>query len=92
MASSLVIGSARVNPYRFGLFNMLSGLAWVFIRCCVRCVTANIVTDGRLDSMPCSYLILILLIIIALAVGIGLKYRRASCQSQSDIVDKTPDK
>jgi membrane protein DedA with SNARE-associated domain len=92
MASPLIIGSARVNPYRFALFNTLSGLAWAFITCFIGYVVADMVMDGRLDSMPRSYLILILLIIAALVVGIGLKFRRASRQPPTDIADKTPDK
>jgi membrane protein DedA with SNARE-associated domain len=92
MASPLIIGSAHVNPYRFALFNTLSGLAWAFITCFIGYVVADMVMDGRLDSMPRSYLILILLIIIALVVGIGLKFRRANRQSPPDVPDQTPDK
>lgn len=77
MASPLIIGSAHINPYRFALYNTLSGLTWAFITCFVGYVVADMVMDGRLDSMPRAYLIAILLIIIALAVGIGMKFKKA---------------
>jgi membrane protein DedA with SNARE-associated domain len=81
MASPLIIGSARVNPYRFAFYNTLSGLTWAFITCFIGYVVADVIIDGRLDSMPYAHLIMILFVIIALAVGIGLKFRKASRSS-----------
>jgi membrane protein DedA with SNARE-associated domain len=87
MVSPLIIGSARVNPYRFAIYNTLSGLAWAFITCFIGYVVADVVMDGRLDSMPRGYLVMILFLIIALAIGIWLKFRKVS-KSSAEIPDK----
>ncbi|MDR1590995.1 MAG: VTT domain-containing protein [Puniceicoccales bacterium] len=87
MTSPLIIGSARVNPYRFAFYNTLSGLTWAFITCFVGYVVADVVIDGRLDSMPYVNLIVILFIIIALAIGIGIKFKKAN-RSTPDTPDK----
>ncbi|MDR0418413.1 MAG: DedA family protein [Puniceicoccales bacterium] len=87
MASPLIIGSARVNPYRFALYNTLSGMAWAFITCFIGYVVADVVMDGHLNSMPCTHLTMILFAILILAVGIGLKFRKAK-QSSPDAPNK----
>jgi membrane protein DedA with SNARE-associated domain len=87
MASPPIIGSARVNPYRFAFYNTLSGMTWAFITCFVGYVVADVVMDGHLDSMPCAHLIMILFVILILAVGIRLKFKKAK-QSPSDVPDK----
>jgi membrane protein DedA with SNARE-associated domain len=87
MASPLIIGSARVSPYRFAFYNTLSGLAWAFITCFIGYVIADVIMDGRLDSMSHAHLIMILLAVIVLAVGIGMKFRKVS-RSSSDISGK----
>ncbi|MDR1366959.1 MAG: DedA family protein [Puniceicoccales bacterium] len=87
MASPLIIGSARVNPYRFALYNTLSGMAWAFITCLIGYVVADVVMDGHLDSMPCAHLAMILFAILILAVGIWLKIKKAR-QSSPDAPDK----
>jgi membrane protein DedA with SNARE-associated domain len=81
MASPLIIGSARVNPYRFALYNTLSGLTWAFITCFIGYIVADVIMDGRLDSMPYAHLITILVVIIALVVGIRMKFKKANQSS-----------
>jgi membrane protein DedA with SNARE-associated domain len=87
MASPLIIGSARISPYRFALYNTLSGLAWAFITCFIGYVVADVIVDGRLDSMPYAHLIAILAVIIALAVGIRMKFKKIN-QPHPDTLDQ----
>jgi membrane protein DedA with SNARE-associated domain len=76
MASPLIIGSARVSPYRFALYNTLSGLTWAFITCFIGYVVADVIVDGRLDSMPYAHLVTVLVLIIALVVAIRMKFKK----------------
>ena len=50
--SPLIIGSAKIRPSRFIFFNILSGLCWAFIGCFLGYTIADVVADGKFDTMP----------------------------------------
>ncbi len=62
--SPLIIGSAKIKPRRFVIFNAFSGLCWASVGCFIGYVGADVVVDGKFDSMPAMLAIAILLGII----------------------------
>ncbi|MDR2075055.1 MAG: DedA family protein [Holosporales bacterium] len=73
--SPIVIGSAKVNPSRFSLYNTLSGLTWAIVSSFVGYIIADLVMDGKFDTMPTVLAITILIIIISGGVGLFFKQK-----------------
>ena len=73
--SPLIIGSAKIKPRRFVIFNACSGLCWASAGCFIGYVGADVVMDGRFDSMPAIAAITLLLAIIATAIYIIKRYK-----------------
>jgi membrane protein DedA with SNARE-associated domain len=78
MASPLIIGSARIKPYRFALYNTLSGLTWAFAVCFIGYAIADVLMDGHLDSMPPAFTIAVAIIITTLAIALWLRLKKAN--------------
>ena len=66
--SPLIIGSAKIKPRRFVTYNMLSGLCWAGTGCFIGYVGADVVMDGKFDSMPALVALSIILVIIAAVI------------------------
>jgi membrane protein DedA with SNARE-associated domain len=62
--SPLVIGSAKIRPARFVFFNILSGLCWALIGCFLGYTIADVVMDGKFDTLPAAITVLAIIIII----------------------------
>lgn len=73
--SPLIIGSAKIKPQRFVIFNILSGLCWASAGCFIGYVGADVVMDGKFDSMPAMLALSVLLLIVAAIVYLGRKIR-----------------
>lgn len=73
--SPLIIGSAKINPSRFLLFNILSGIIWAAVSCFIGYTIADLVIDGKFDS---GMSVITLTVVLALVAGfvIFLKKRR----------------
>ena len=63
--SPLIIGSAKIKPSRFVFFNILSGICWAFIGCFLGFTIADVVMDGKFDSMPAIIAISVLVAIVS---------------------------
>lgn len=65
--SPLIIGSAKIKPARFIIFNIFSGFCWASTGCFIGYVGADVIADGKFDSMPAVVAIsIIILIVIAI--------------------------
>jgi membrane protein DedA with SNARE-associated domain len=73
--SPIVIGSAKVKPSRFSIYNTLSGFTWAAVSCFIGYIVADVVMDGKFDAMPAIIAITILVIIISGGVGLFFKQR-----------------
>lgn len=73
--SPLIIGSARINPKRFAIYNTLSGLTWAFVSCFLGYTIADVVMDGEFDTMPAVIAITVLVIIFSGAIGVFFKIK-----------------
>ena len=75
--SPLIIGSAKINPARFMIFNFLSGLCWAFVGSFIGYSIADVVVDGKFDAVPAVIAITVIIIIISIGIGIFLKVRES---------------
>lgn len=75
VASPLIIGSARINPKRFMIYNALSGICWAFVSCFLGYTIADVVMDGDFDTMPAVIAITVLIVIVSGAVGLFFKIK-----------------
>lgn len=73
--SPLIIGSAKIRPIRFIVFNILSGLCWASTGCFIGYVGADVVMDGKFDSMPAIMAISLVLIIVATVIYLVKKLK-----------------
>ena len=73
--SPLIIGSAKIQPRRFVIFNMLSGLCWASAGCFIGYVGADVIMDGKFDSMPAMLALSILLAIVAAVIYLARKMK-----------------
>ncbi len=73
--SPLIIGSAKIKPARFVIFNILSGLCWASTGCFIGYVGADVIVDGRFDSMPAIMAISLILLIVAAAIYLVKRLR-----------------
>ena len=73
--SPLIIGSAKIKPSRFIVFNILSWLCWASTGCFIGYVGADVVVDGKFDSMPAIMAISVLLVIIAAIIYLVKKLK-----------------
>ena len=62
--SPLIIGSAKIRPIRFIVFNIFSGICWAFICCFLGYTIADVVMDGKFDSMPAIIAISVIITIV----------------------------
>lgn len=62
--SPLIIGSAKIKPIRFIIFNIFSGMCWAFVCCFLGYTIADVVMDGKFDSMPAIIAISVIIVII----------------------------
>ncbi len=62
--SPLIIGSAKIAPKRFIIYNIISGFCWAGTGCFIGYVGADVVLDGKFDTMPAMLAITVLLAII----------------------------
>lgn len=62
--SPLIIGSAKIRPIRFIIFNIFSGMCWAFVCCFLGYTIADVVMDGKFDSMPAVIAISVIITII----------------------------
>lgn len=65
--SPLIIGSAKIKPARFIIFNILSGITWAFAGCFIGFTIADVVMDGKFDSMPAIIAISVIIAIVSAA-------------------------
>lgn len=75
IASPLIIGSAKIKPLRFALYNTLSGFCWALVSCFLGYTIADVVMEGEFDAMPAALMIAGLIIVIFLIVGIFLRIK-----------------
>lgn len=73
--SPLIIGSAKIKPVRFVIFNILSGLCWAATGCFIGYVGADVVVEGKFDSMPTVMAISLFLVIIATGIYLVKKLK-----------------
>jgi membrane protein DedA with SNARE-associated domain len=71
--SPLIIGSAKIKPSRFAVYNTLSGLCWATISCFIGYTVADVVMDGEFDTLPTILTIIILIIITSGTIGLAFK-------------------
>ena len=62
--SPLIIGSAKIKPKRFVIYNIISGLCWASVGCFVGYVGADVIMDGKFDSMPAMAALTIIILIV----------------------------
>ena len=62
--SPLIIGSAKINPKRFIIYNIISGFCWAGTGCFIGYVGADVIMDGKFDTMPAMIAISALILII----------------------------
>ncbi len=72
--SPLIIGSAKIKPSRFIFFNVLSGICWSFIGCFLGFTIADVVMDGKFDSMPA---IIAISVLVAIVSAFSLLFAKA---------------
>ena len=72
--SPLIIGSAKIQPRRFIIYNACSGLCWASAGCFIGYVGADVVMDGKFDSMPAIVALTLLFAIVGTAVYIIKRY------------------
>lgn len=72
--SPLIIGSAKIKPTRFIIFNFFSGACWAFICCFLGYTIADVVMDGKYDSMPAVIAISILIALISILSMVFTKF------------------
>lgn len=70
IASPLIIGTAKVKPLRFAIYNTLSGLCWAAISCFLGYTIADVVMDGNFDTMPAVMTVSVLIVIISGLIGL----------------------
>ena len=73
--SPLIIGSAKIKPRRFVIFNACSGLCWASAGCFIGYVGADVVMDGKFDSMPAVVALTLIIAIIATAIYMVKRYK-----------------
>ena len=73
--SPLIIGSAKIKPSRFVIFNILSGFCWAAVGCFLGFTITDAVMDGKFDAMPTVIAITFIIIIISVLVGLFIKAR-----------------
>lgn len=73
--SPLIIGSAKIQPRRFVIFNAISGLCWASAGCFIGYVGADVIMDGKFDSMPAMLALTILFAIIVVVIYLARKIR-----------------
>lgn len=75
LASPLIIGSAKINPLRFAIYNTLSGFCWAVVSCFLGYTIADVVMDGKFDTIPAVIAISGLIIIISCLIGLVFKIK-----------------
>jgi membrane protein DedA with SNARE-associated domain len=74
--SPLIIGSAKIKPAKFVVFNILSGFCWAFICCFIGYTVADMIIDGKFDAVPVMIAISIVIALISLVITIFTKRRK----------------
>ncbi|MDR0942874.1 MAG: DedA family protein [Holosporales bacterium] len=74
--SPLIIGSAKIKPSRFIVFNILSGLVWSFVGCFLGYTIADVVIDGEFNSSSYSVAIPIIIAIVFCLFMLFMKIRK----------------
>lgn len=74
-ASPLIIGSAKINPLRFCIFNILSGLCWAAIGCFLGYTIADVLVDGKFDTMPAVIAISVIVAIVSAGTMLFMKIK-----------------
>jgi membrane protein DedA with SNARE-associated domain len=74
--SPLIIGSARIKPARFIIFNIPSGFCWAFACCFLGYVVADVVVDGKFDTMPIVVAISVIVAIISAGCMLFMKAKK----------------
>jgi membrane protein DedA with SNARE-associated domain len=67
--SPLIIGTARIRPFRFVVFNVLSGLCWAFACCLFGYTIADVIVDGNFDTTST-----ILLLSVTIVIGLAFSF------------------
>jgi membrane protein DedA with SNARE-associated domain len=73
--SPLIIGSAKVKPPRFIIYNILSGICWASVGCFLGYTIGDIVVDGKFDLVPTIVAVVGLMIIAVGGVVLFCKTR-----------------
>ena len=73
--SPLIIGSAKIKPLRFMIFNFLSGLCWAFVCCFIGYTIADIFMDGKFDLVPAVIVITVVVVLISVVVAFFIKLK-----------------
>ncbi|MDR1233674.1 MAG: VTT domain-containing protein [Holosporales bacterium] len=68
--SPLIIGSAKIKPSRFVIYNILSGLCWAAAGCFLGYTIADLLSDENFSTFPA---IIVVSIIVGI-IGIGCFY------------------
>ena len=74
--SPLILGSARIRPPRFMIFNALSGICWAFALCFIGYVVADVFMDGEFDTTPAFVAVTGMVLIVIGAVFIISKIKK----------------
>jgi membrane protein DedA with SNARE-associated domain len=65
--SPVIIGSAKIKPKRFVVFNIFAGICWAFVSCFVGYAMADVFVEGSFSLWPA---ILIISSVVILALGV----------------------
>jgi membrane protein DedA with SNARE-associated domain len=76
--SPIIIGSAKVRPPRFVIFNILSGLCWASVGCFLGYVVGDLVVDGQFDSVPTIIAVIGICIVV---IGVSFLLYKARTKS-----------
>jgi membrane protein DedA with SNARE-associated domain len=75
IASPLILGAAEINPVKFWIYNVFSGATWAMICCFVGYIIADVIMDGKFDTMPAFAAITLLVVIVLCGVYLFSKIR-----------------
>ncbi|MDR1609236.1 MAG: DedA family protein [Holosporales bacterium] len=78
--SPLIIGSAKVKPPRFIIYNILSGLCWASVGCFLGYTVGDIVDDGKCDLIPT---IVAIMGIVIITIGGAILFCKARLRKRS---------
>jgi membrane protein DedA with SNARE-associated domain len=73
IACSMILGASKISPSKFVFFNIISRATWAMMCCFVGYIIADVVMDGRFDTMPAALAVTLLAIIMLCVVGLFLK-------------------